>query len=347
MAEVVVAQRMWQRRGTVAEWTAANTILASGEIGVELSGSPVVANKIKIGDGTTPWLTLPYAGGGSSGPVSADDVSYDNANSGLSSANVQDAIDEIAYAASARDEFDNVPMFSPAETITAVTNRAMWVAPVKCRVRGLVASLVTPSTSGDVVLDANKAADNISILATRPVIQVSEKSSEKGTEAVIDISRDSLSRGDVLLFDVDSAGTGAAGLNVALRYSLDPTAGPPARNFFALPLTYDQQDYDNTLSWTVVAGPLPTPQGGAFDGYSARVKANAALPAWVTSTTGPLALQASITPIGPLGGGGEGFAVGVTSDIAAYRPKLALVAVTDTQTNLVSQMSAVCYTGSL
>ena len=50
------------RRGTAAAWTAANPILAEGEPGFETD-----TKKEKIGDGVTPWNTLPYktTGGGS------------------------------------------------------------------------------------------------------------------------------------------------------------------------------------------------------------------------------------------------------------------------------------------
>lgn len=50
------------RRGTDAEWTGANPILASGEVGYETNTS-----KMKIGDGTTPWNSLPYFAGGGGG----------------------------------------------------------------------------------------------------------------------------------------------------------------------------------------------------------------------------------------------------------------------------------------
>jgi hypothetical protein len=46
---------MQQRRGTASEWTAANTILAAGEIGFESDTS-----KFKIGNGGTRWNDLPY-----------------------------------------------------------------------------------------------------------------------------------------------------------------------------------------------------------------------------------------------------------------------------------------------
>lgn len=64
MVQVVVAQRMWQRRGTAAQWTAANTVLAAGEIGVELGATAAAPQKFKLGNGTTPWNTLAYGGGG-------------------------------------------------------------------------------------------------------------------------------------------------------------------------------------------------------------------------------------------------------------------------------------------
>lgn len=51
------------RRATVNEWVNANTILANGEIAVEVptDGVGTGISKIKIGDGTTPWNDLPYA----------------------------------------------------------------------------------------------------------------------------------------------------------------------------------------------------------------------------------------------------------------------------------------------
>lgn len=54
------------RRGTAAEWLSADPVLASGEIGVETD-----TLKFKIGDGTSAWSALAYAGasGGGSGDV--------------------------------------------------------------------------------------------------------------------------------------------------------------------------------------------------------------------------------------------------------------------------------------
>ena len=43
------------RRGTAAQWTSANPVLSSGEVGFETD-----TNKFKIGDGSTAWASLSY-----------------------------------------------------------------------------------------------------------------------------------------------------------------------------------------------------------------------------------------------------------------------------------------------
>lgn len=50
-----MATRMQQRRGTAAQWTAANPVLAAGEIGFETD-----TNKFKVGNGSTAWNSLTY-----------------------------------------------------------------------------------------------------------------------------------------------------------------------------------------------------------------------------------------------------------------------------------------------
>jgi hypothetical protein len=50
-----MATRMQQRRGTAAQWTAANPTLAAGEIGFETD-----TNKFKMGNGSSAWTSLTY-----------------------------------------------------------------------------------------------------------------------------------------------------------------------------------------------------------------------------------------------------------------------------------------------
>ena len=54
-----MTSRMQQRRDTAANWTSNNPTLAAGEIGFESD-----TYFFKIGDGTTAWTSLGYAGGG-------------------------------------------------------------------------------------------------------------------------------------------------------------------------------------------------------------------------------------------------------------------------------------------
>ena len=52
-----MAIRIQFRRSTSSQWTAANPTLAQGELALELD-----TRKFKIGDGVTPWNSLPYNG---------------------------------------------------------------------------------------------------------------------------------------------------------------------------------------------------------------------------------------------------------------------------------------------
>jgi len=53
MSERITRLRM--RGGTAAEWTAANPVLLSRELGIETD-----TRRLKMGDGTTAWTSLPY-----------------------------------------------------------------------------------------------------------------------------------------------------------------------------------------------------------------------------------------------------------------------------------------------
>lgn len=59
-----MATKIQFRRGTTAQWTAANTLLAEGELGYDTD-----LKKFKIGDGTTTWNALSFFESGSSGAV--------------------------------------------------------------------------------------------------------------------------------------------------------------------------------------------------------------------------------------------------------------------------------------
>lgn len=53
-------ERIQLRRDSALGWSTNNPILASGEIGIELSPTPAQIVKFKLGDGITAWNSLPY-----------------------------------------------------------------------------------------------------------------------------------------------------------------------------------------------------------------------------------------------------------------------------------------------
>ena len=53
-------ERIQLRRDSALGWSTNNPILASGEIGIELSPTPARIVLFKVGDGITAWNSLPY-----------------------------------------------------------------------------------------------------------------------------------------------------------------------------------------------------------------------------------------------------------------------------------------------
>ena len=51
------SKRIQLRNDSASNWASANPVLLEGEIGIEIDSA---RNRIKIGDGTTAWNSLPY-----------------------------------------------------------------------------------------------------------------------------------------------------------------------------------------------------------------------------------------------------------------------------------------------
>lgn len=63
---MAVVTQIQVRRGTAAQWTSANPTLASGEFGFETD-----TGKVKIGTGSTAWVSLSYLGAGTVTSITA------------------------------------------------------------------------------------------------------------------------------------------------------------------------------------------------------------------------------------------------------------------------------------
>ena len=99
----------------------------------------------------------------------------------------------------------------------------------------------------------------------------------------------------------------------------------PSINGIILPLTYRETDYHGALSWSRTGGPVPTPEGARLDGVRSQLKADAALPAWLTSADGPLYVAAEVRPFHvPPAPGMRPPAVHVGANNATARAKLSI-----------------------
>jgi hypothetical protein len=121
-----MATRMQQRRGTAAEWTAADPVLAAGEIGYETD-----TGKFKFGDGTNTWSNL---------------QAFSDASAIIGAApSTLDTLEELATAV------DNNPDFYT--TVTANTN---GLAQLNIDIAALTTQL--NAADAQVLSDANAAA---------------------------------------------------------------------------------------------------------------------------------------------------------------------------------------------
>jgi hypothetical protein len=106
-----MAVRIQLRRGTAAEWTAANPTLGAGEAGYETDTA-----KFKIGTGNTVWNSLSYAGVNQSDIQNAVNAVIDSAPNALNTLN------EIAFALNDDPSFANTIINSLSTHTSATTN---------------------------------------------------------------------------------------------------------------------------------------------------------------------------------------------------------------------------------
>ena len=86
---------------------------------------------------------------------------------------------------------------------------------------GFSAGVSTVSSSGLRTIDLRNVTDSTDILTTKLTIDANEKHSKDATTAVsINGSFDDVVTGDEIRIDVDTAGTGAKGLQVDLIFQL-------------------------------------------------------------------------------------------------------------------------------
>lgn len=160
--------RTRQRRGTAEQWSSVNPILESGEVGFESD-----TTNLKVGDGLTRWVNLPYVaegvpgpqGGkgpqgpiGPDGPDGPDGPKGDRGSSGPDGpSGVTSAVAPILYDAQSETvSLDQSQLSIPSNKInTVATNRATSYTLVAADANSIIGS-----ESADIVVSVPDVLDN-------------------------------------------------------------------------------------------------------------------------------------------------------------------------------------------
>lgn len=128
----------------------------------------------------------------------------------------------------------------------------------------------------------------------------------------------------------------------------DPTLAEPDADAIILPLVYDETNQAVApLTWTRLGdGPRITPRGLIGDGYQSRLIATAGLPAYATSSSGPLYLRATISPYDGARNATRDLVVGLVVNDATANPRLAFSIVDDPTASNVPMVACRAFTGS-
>jgi hypothetical protein len=127
------------RRGTAAQWTSSNPTLASGEQGFETD-----TNKMKIGNGSTAWISLSYAITGAVGTVTSI-----TAGTGLSGGTITStgtiAIDSTVATLTGSQTLTNKTLTAPV--ISTIANTGTLTLPTATGTIALTSDITVTPTS--------------------------------------------------------------------------------------------------------------------------------------------------------------------------------------------------------
>lgn len=171
-----MAIQIQYRRGTAAEWTAANTVLAVGEPGYETD-----TGKFKVGDGSTAWTSLAYSSGltGATGPTGSQGL---------------------------------FPMFSRQGTLTVGLGGSRFYVDRAGTLSTVRASVGTAPTGSAITVNVYKNGTTSGSTVLSSPISISAGSyTATGT-----ISTTSVSSGDFFVVDITGVGSSTAGANLTV-----------------------------------------------------------------------------------------------------------------------------------
>lgn len=221
----------------------------------------------------------------------------------------------------------------------------------------------TLQSGTDVPLSEETEAYEVDILTDGVVVRTIEATEESITySAALQATDYGSPTPDLLTFNVyqisATVGRGHAGtLSTSLAdIEAEPGEGEETPEEIAdtdadaiiVPLTYDEvNEAVAPLTWTRLGdGPRITAAGMLGDGYQARLRANASLPAYATSNSGPLYLRATIAPFAGAKNATRDVVVAVCVDDATANPRLAFAVVDDPTASNEPMVACRSFTGS-
>jgi hypothetical protein len=145
-----MATRMQQRKGTAAQWTAADPILNAGEIGWESD-----TNKFKIGDGTNHWDDLTYF-------LDSTDTGF-NAEDYLQTTD-KDAVNGVAALDADRNVLTKLAVVFEGATADSFETKLEVTDPTADRTIGI------PDASGTMITTANLSDITSVGVLTSPIV---------------------------------------------------------------------------------------------------------------------------------------------------------------------------------
>lgn len=176
------------RRDTGANWTAANTVLSAGEVGIDRT-----TGAFKIGDGTTAWASLPsYLSGGMDAETVRDTIAVALVGTGLVSVSANDAADTITITTTAtanatdaalRDRSTHTGTQS-ADTLTDGSTNRLYTSAEKTKLSGVATAATANDTNANLLARANhtgtQTADTVVDGTTNKAYTATEKTKLAG-----------------------------------------------------------------------------------------------------------------------------------------------------------------------